>query len=48
MIKCFFTDCNKSTNLRGKFCEEHDKLEREAASELASIFERIDNKKGAA
>jgi len=37
---CFFTDCHKKANERGKFCEEHDKKEREAAVEVSAIFEK--------
>ena len=47
MTKCFFNDCKKSVNARGKFCEEHDKKEREAAADIAAIFASVEKKKAA-
>jgi hypothetical protein len=44
MKKCFFTDCKNGVNARGKFCEEHDKKEREAAADIAAIFAKVDVK----
>jgi len=46
-MKCFFIDCKKEVNERGKFCEEHDKKEREAATDIASIFDSAEKKKAA-
>jgi len=46
-MKCFFNDCKKEVNERGKFCEDHDKLEREAGAEIAAIFNRVEKKKAA-
>ena len=43
---CFFNDCDKKVNARGKFCEEHDKLETEASERMAAIFANLDNKNG--
>lgn len=38
MKKCFFTECQKEVNARGKFCEEHDKKERESHAEILAMF----------
>jgi len=46
-MKCFFNDCKKEVNSRGKFCEEHDKKEREAAADIAAIFANAEAKKAA-
>jgi len=40
---CFFNDCSKKVNARGKFCEEHDKLETEAAERMSAIFSKFDD-----
>jgi len=40
MRECFFTECKKPVNERGKFCEEHDRKEREAAAEMAAILKK--------
>jgi hypothetical protein len=43
MTKCFLNDCTKEVNHRGKFCEFHDKIERD----LATQFEKkIDGASG--
>jgi hypothetical protein len=34
MTKCFFSDCQKEVNARGKFCEYHDKIERELVAQF--------------
>jgi len=44
MKKCFFNDCKKPVNERGKFCAEHDEKELEAARELAAIFAKSSSK----
>jgi len=44
MAKCFFNDCKKEVNERGKFCEYHDKKEREAAADVAAIFASAEKK----
>jgi len=44
--KCFFSDCKKKANERGKFCTHHDKLEREACAEMSAIFDRAEKKEG--
>jgi len=46
-MKCFFSDCKKEVNERGKFCEEHDKKERDAATDIAAIFASAEKKKAA-
>jgi len=46
-MKCFFSDCKKEVNERGKFCAHHDKLEREAAADIAAIFASVEKKKAA-
>ena len=46
-MKCFFNDCKKEVNERGKFCAHHDKLEREAAADIAAIFASAEKKKAA-
>jgi len=44
MKKCFFNDCKKEVNERGKFCEYHDKKEIDANKELCAIFDRVEKK----
>jgi len=39
---CFFNDCHKKVNERGKFCEEHDKKELAAAEALAAMLDKME------
>jgi len=32
--KCFVNECDKNVNFRGKFCEFHDKIERELVTQF--------------
>lgn len=41
---CFFTSCKKPVNERGKFCEYHDQKERQAAREMAAVFDKVEVK----
>jgi len=40
---CFFNNCGKKVNARGKFCAEHDRLETESAERMAAIFSKFDD-----
>ena len=44
-MKCFFSECKNEANERGKFCDHHDKKEREAAADVAAIFASAAKKK---
>jgi len=38
MTKCMIFECNETVNVRGKFCEHHDKIERELAAQFEKKF----------
>jgi len=46
-MKCFYNNCEKEINERGKFCAAHDRQELEAASEVYAIFASAYKKKAA-
>ena len=43
-MKCFFSDCKNEVNERGKFCEYHDKKERDALADIALFFSKNSEK----
>jgi len=45
MIHCFVTACHEPVNHRGKFCEYHDRKERDAAAAVYAMFGIADGKK---